>query len=309
MQFVTSQCTIWSKERGCSYEDSIESIGTAVVVHCNCCLYPGKFDHQHFLLCDRSVAPGDCRLLHLLHRKGTVDLLYKLFGINAELLIDHAWGWEPCTIAEVKQYKPESNSVGSGQVLHCPYDFEKARLIVREMIDLLVLDLVDKGMVTDQIVLTVGYDIENLSDPVRRKAYKGQITTDRYGRQVPKHAHGTANIGRYTSSTRLVTDAVLELYDRIVDKSLLVRRLNISANHVICEADVPKENKVEQLDLFTDYAALEKEKEKEDAALEREKKMQQAVLTIKKKFGKNAILKGMNLQEGATAKDRNSYCF
>ena len=171
------------------------------------------------------------------------DLLYKLFGINAELLIDHAWGWEPCTIAEVKQYKPENNSVGSGQVLHCPYDFE------------------------------------NLSDPVRRKAYKGQITTDRYGRQVPKHAHGTANIGRYTSSTRLVTDAVLELYDRIVDKSLLVRRLNISVNHVICEADVPKENKVEQLDLFTDYAALEKEKEKEDAALEREKKMQQAVLT------------------------------
>ena len=233
------------------------------------------------------------------------DLLYKLFGINAELLIDHAWGWEPCTIAEVKQYKPESNSVGSGQVLHCPYDFEKARLIVREMIDLLVLDLVDKGLVTDQIVLTVGYDIENLSDPVRRKAYKGQITTDRYGRQVPKHAHGTANIGRYTSSTRLVTDAVLELYDRIVDKSLLVRRLNISANHVICEADVPKENKVEQLDLFTDYAALEKKKEKENAALEREKKMQQAVLTIKKKFGKNAILKGMNLQEGATAKDRN----
>ena len=173
------------------------------------------------------------------------DLLYKLFGINAELLIDHAWGWEPCTIAEVKQYKPESNSVGSGQVLHCPYDFEKARLVVREMIDLLVLDLVDKGLVTDQIVLTVGYDIENLSDPVRRKAYKGQITTDRYGRQVPKHAHGTANIGRYTSSTRLVTDAVLELYDRIVDKSLLVRRLNISVNHVICEADVPKENKVE----------------------------------------------------------------
>ena len=145
------------------------------------------------------------------------DLLYKLFGINAELLIDHAWGWEPCTIAEVKQYKPESNSVGSGQVLHCPYDFEKARLIVREMIDLLVLDLVDKGMVTDQIVLTVGYDIENLSDPVRRKAYKGQITTDRYGRQVPKHAHGTANIGRYTSSTRLVTDAVLELYQDYLD--------------------------------------------------------------------------------------------
>ena len=201
-------------------------------------------------------------------------------------------------LIDIQSKMAEGKSVG--------YDFEKARLIVREMIDLLVLDLVDKGLVTDQIVLTVGYDIENLSDPVRRKAYKGQITTDRYGRQVPKHAHGTANIGRYTSSTRLVTDAVLELYDRIVDKSLLVRRLNISVNHVICEADVPKENKVEQLDLFTDYAALEKEKEKEDAALEREKKMQQAVLTIKKKFGKNAILKGMNLQEGATAKDRNA---
>ncbi len=233
------------------------------------------------------------------------ELLYKMFGVNAELLIDHAWGWEPCTIAEVKAYKPESNSIGSGQVLHCPYDYEKAKLIVREMTDLLVLDLVDKGLVTDQIVLTVGYDIENLTDPKRRSAYKGQVTTDHYGRKIPKHAHGTANLGRQTSSTRLITDAVMDLYDRIVDEALLVRRLNIIANHVVSESDVTPVAVPEQLDLFTDYEALEKQREEENAALEREKKMQQAVLTIKKKFGKNAILKGMNLQEGATAKDRN----
>ncbi|MDO4439770.1 MAG: DNA methylase [Eubacteriales bacterium] len=233
------------------------------------------------------------------------DLLYKLFGINAELLIDHAWGWEPCTIAEVKQYKPASNSIGSGQVLHCPYDFEKARLVVREMVDLLVLDLVDKGLVTDQIVLTVGYDIENLTDPKRSRAYTGPVTTDNYGRKIPKHAHGTANIGKQTSSTKLITDAVMELYDKIVNPSLLVRRLNIAANHVVPEDSESKEFEVEQLDLFTDYAALEKQREEEKAALEREKKMQQAVLSIKKKFGKNAILKGMNLQEGATAKERN----
>lgn len=233
------------------------------------------------------------------------DLLYKLFGINAELLIDHAWGWEPCTIAEIKKYKPSSNSIGSGQVLHCPYDFEKARLVVREMTDLLVLDLVDKGMVTDQIVLTVGYDIENLTDPNRSKAYSGPVTTDNYGRRIPKHAHGTANIGRQTSSTKLIVKAVMDLYDRIVNPALLVRRLNISANHVVPEDSVIKTDTVEQLDLFTDYEALERQKEEENAELEREKKMQQAVLAIKKKFGKNAILKGMNLQEGATAKDRN----
>lgn len=233
------------------------------------------------------------------------DFLYKLFGINAELLIDHAWGWEPCTIAEVKQYKPSSNSLGSGQVLQCPYDFNKAKLIVKEMVDLLVLDLVDKGLVTDQIVLTVGYDIENLTDPKRRNAYKGPVTTDHYGRKIPKHAHGTANLNRQTSSTKLITDAVMELYDRIVDPALLVRRLNIAANHVVAEDSVKKADFVEQLDLFTDYEALEKQRQDEEAALEREKKMQQAVLSIKKKFGKNAILKGMNFEEGATAKERN----
>jgi len=233
------------------------------------------------------------------------DLLYKLFGVNAELLIDHAWGWEPCTIAEVKQYKPASNSIGSGQVLHCPYEAEKAKLVVREMVDLLALDLVDKGLVTDQIVLTVGYDIENLTDPKRSKAYRGPITVDSYGRKIPKHSHGTANIGRQTSSAKLITEAVMELYDRIVNPSLLVRRLNMAANHVVPEESLLNDPQIEQLDLFTDYDELEKQREEENAALEREKKMQQAMLAIKKKFGKNAILKGMNLQEGATAKDRN----
>lgn len=233
------------------------------------------------------------------------DLLYRLFGVNAELLIDHAWGWEPCTIKEIKAYKPSSNSIGSGQVLHCPYDFEKAKLVVREMVDLLVLDLVDKGLVTDQIVLTIGYDIENLTDPERSKMYTGEVTTDHYGRRIPKHAHGTANIGRQTSSTMLITKAVMELFDRIVDPALLVRRINMAANHVVTEDSIPKDSIIEQLDLFTDYSALEKEREEENAALEREKKLQKVELDIKKKFGKNAILKGMNLQDGATAKDRN----
>lgn len=235
------------------------------------------------------------------------DLLYKLFGKNAELLIDHAWGWEPTTIEAIKAYRPSTNSLGSGQVLHQPYESDKAKLVLREMADLLVLDLVDKGLVTDQIVVTIGYDIENLTDPERKKKYHGTIVKDHYGRQIPKHAHGTANLDGHTSSTRKIMCAVSDLFDRIVDKSLLVRRLNIVANHVLPEADAPKKNDgFEQLDLFTDYAALEVKQEQERAELEREKKMQQAMLTIKKKFGKNAILKGMNLEEGATAKDRNA---
>lgn len=234
------------------------------------------------------------------------DLLYKLFGKNAELLIDHAWGWEPTTIAAIKAYKPSSNSLGSGQVLHCPYEAEKAKLVLREMADMLSLDLVEKGLVTDQLVVTIGYDIENLTDPQRRKKYHGDIVKDHYGRQIPKHAHGTINLEGYTSSTKKIVGAAAELYDRIVDKNLLVRRLNIVANHVLPESAAPKKNEgFQQLDLFTDYAALQAEQEQERAALEREKKMQQAMLTIKKKFGKNAILKGMNLEEGATAKDRN----
>ena len=233
------------------------------------------------------------------------ELLYKMFGINAELLIDHAWGYEPCTMEQVKAYKPETNSVCSGQVLHCPYDFDKAKLVVKEMTDLMTLDLVDKRLVTDQIVLTVGYDIENLTDPDRYRKYKGSVTIDRYGRKVPKHAHGTTNLKRKTSSTMLITDAVMELYDRIVDKNLLIRRINITANKLVDESFSKEEETYEQLDLFTDYTVKEQEQAEEEAVLEREKRMQQTMLTIKKKFGKNAILKGMNLQEGATAKDRN----
>lgn len=230
------------------------------------------------------------------------DLLYRMFGINAELLIDHAWGWEPCTIKEIKAYKPSTNSIGSGQVLHCAYTAEKAKLVAREMADLLVLDLVDKGLVTNQIVLTVGYDIDNLTDPERKKTYKGPVTTDHYGRRIPKHAHGTANLTRYTSSTREVMGALAGLYDRIVDNRLLVRRINITACNIIPEASVPKGTQTEQMDLFTE---LESDLAS-DTDPERERRRQQAVLTIKKRFGKNAILKGMNLEEGATARDRNS---
>lgn len=230
------------------------------------------------------------------------ELLYKLFGINAELLIDHAWGWEPCTIEDIKAYKPSSNSIGSGQVLHCAYPSDKAKLVVREMTDLLVLDLVDKGLVTDQMVLTVGYDIDNLKG---NYTYNGPISNDAYGRKIPKHAHGSANIGKHTSSTKLITDTVMDLFDRIVDNTLLVRRINLVANHVILEESVHHTEQVEQLDFFTDYAALEEEHKIEEADMEREKKMQQAVLSIKKKFGKNAILKGMNLVDGATTRERN----
>jgi DNA polymerase V len=226
------------------------------------------------------------------------ELLYKLFGINAELLIDHAWGWEPTTIDLVKAYKPQSNSISSGQVLQCPYPFEKGKLIVREMTDLLVLDLVDKKLVTDQIVLTIGYDIENLSNAARRKNYHGEVHTDRYGRKVPKHAHGTANLGQNTSSTRLIMDAVMELYDRITDPALLIRRVTVVANHLVREADATASQSYEQLDLFTDYETRSKE-------LEKERKLQEAMLSVKKKYGKNAILKGTNLREGATTMDRN----
>lgn len=233
------------------------------------------------------------------------ELLYKLFGINAELLIDHAWGWEPCSIAEIKAYKPSTNSICSGQVLQSPYSSEKANLVAREMADLLSLDLVDKGLVTNQIVLTVGYDVENLSDPQRSQDYKGEVTTDRYGRKIPKHAHGTTNLGRYTSSSKEIMKAVSELFDRIINPKLLVRRITITANNVIDEAQAQSEIKFEQTDLFTDYEEKQKKDEEQQAALEREKKMQKAMLSIKKKFGKNAIIKGLNLEEDATAMQRN----
>ena len=233
------------------------------------------------------------------------ELLYKLFGINAELLIDHAWGYEPCTMQDIKAYKPETNSVSSGQVLHCAYEFDKAKLVVKEMVDLMVLDLVEKGLVTDQIVLTIGYDIENLTDADRRRQYYGEITVDRYGRKVPKHAHGTANLKRQTSSTHLITDAVMQLYDKIVHPKLLIKRITVTANHLVEESRAEQTPKYEQLDLFTDYSVQQEQQAAENADLEREKRMQKAMIDIKKKFGKNAILKGMNLEEGATAKDRN----
>ena len=273
------------------------------------------------------------------------DLLYKMFGVNAELLIDHAWGYEPCTLAEVKSYRPQRKSLVSGQVLQNAYTYEKTRIVVREMMELLALDLVDKGLLTNQIVLTVGYDIENLSDPERRKAYKGEVTVDGYGREVPKHAHGTGNLPFSTSSTKLTTDCVLEVFDRVVDESLLTRRISITANNLVLESEYKRESEVasaepEQLSMFdmlaggddsqapervsskeaTVYSEQDKPNstmvaesisgsaanDKSEDALEKEKQVQEAMLKIKKRFGKNAILKGTNLQEGATAKERNA---
>jgi len=228
------------------------------------------------------------------------DWLYEMFGVNAELLIDHAWGWEPCTIADVKAYKPTSTSLSTGQVLQRPYTFEKARLVAREMIDQLVFDLVEKKLATDQLVLTVGYDIENLRNKEIMSTYKGEIMVDHYGRKVPKHAHGTTNLPNKTMSSTALINALVELFDRIVDRNLLVRRLTIAACKLVDEAEISKGFAAEQLDLFTDYDAQSNSEE-----LSREKKMQDAVVNIKHKFGKNAIFKGMNLQEGATAIDRN----
>lgn len=273
------------------------------------------------------------------------DLLYKMFGVNAELLIDHAWGYEPCTLAEVKSYRPQRKSLVSGQVLQNAYTYEKTRIVVREMMELLALDLVDKGLLTNQIVLTVGYDIENLSDPERRKAYKGEITVDGYGREVPKHAHGTGNLPFSTASTKLTTDCVLEVFDRVVDESLLTRRISITVNNLVLESEYKRESEgasaePEQISMFDmlaggdDSQAPERVSSKEatayseqdkpnstmvaesilgstgndndEDALEKEKQVQEAMLKIKKRFGKNAILKGTNLQEGATAKERNA---
>ncbi len=233
------------------------------------------------------------------------DLLYRLFGVNAELLIDHAWGWEPCTMDYVKAYRPETNSFSNGQVLQEPYSFRKARVVVQEMAESMALELVAKRLVTDQLVLTVGYDRESLTNPDIRARYHGEVTTDYYGRQVPKHAHGTANLQRQTSSTKLITDAVVELFDRIVNKDLLIRRLNVTVNNIASESSANQNTAPQQLDLFTDYEALAKQEAEEKAALEKERRMQEAQLIIKQRFGKNAILRGLNFEEGATAKERN----
>ncbi len=233
------------------------------------------------------------------------ELLYRAFGINAELLIDHAWGWEPTTIAAIKAYKPQNSSVGSGQVLHCAYPADKAKLIVKEMTDLLVLDLVDKQLVAEQMVLTLGYDIDNLTDPSIRKKYHGEVTTDRYGRQIPKHAHGSINLPEQTSSTKVIMEAVMELYDSIVNPDLLVRRVNIAANKVVPESEKRKPDEFEQLNLFMDYDKVSKERQQQEQELEREKRMQHAILDIQKRYGKNALLKGMNLEEDAMTIKRN----
>jgi len=234
------------------------------------------------------------------------ELFYHLFGVNAELLIDHAWGWEPCTIDFVKAYRPEVNSFSSGQVLKEAYTWEKARVVVHEMADAMALDLFAKRLVTDQLVLTINYDTENLTDPVRRAQYMGPVTTDYYGRMVPKHAHGTENLTRHTSSSSMIGEALLRLYDRITDHRLLVRRITLVTNHVVQEDQVKPKTSPVQLDLFTDYEAMEQKRKEEEEALAKERRLQEAQLAIKERFGKNAILRGMSYIEGATAKDRNA---
>ena len=243
-----------------------------------------------------SVAPQSARI--------NEDFLYKLFGVNAELLIDHAWGWEPCTMAEIKAYVPTATSISSGQVLQEPYEWGKARLIVKEMTELLTLDLVEKRLETCRIVLTVGYDAESLRDKKTRAAYKGEITSDMYGREVPKHAHGTANIGGYTSSTVKIRKAMCELFDSVVDKKLLVRRINVTACNLRREGEGDGEA-LEQLDFFASPEEQMERRAAERNADEKEKRMQKTVIKISRKYGKNALLKGMNLEEGATTKERN----
>lgn len=227
------------------------------------------------------------------------ELLYKLFGVNAELLIDHSWGWECATIKSIKEYKPEKKSIGSGQVLHCPCTFEQTKIVVKEMAELLSLDLVQKQFVTSQLVLTIGYDIENLTNQEISKLYSGEITVDHYGRKIPKHAHGTINLDHNTSSTRIITEAVVKLYSEIVNDKLLVRRINLTANNVIDERDVKEE--CEQINLFADYDEINKRRKKE----KEEREIQKAMLNIKSKYGKNAVLKGMNLQADGTTIERN----
>lgn len=233
------------------------------------------------------------------------ELLYKLFGVNAEFLIDHSWGYEPCTMQDVKNFKPITNSISSGQVLHCPYNYEQTKLIVKEMTDLLVLELVEKNLLTNQIVLTIGYDVDNLINQDLRKEYKGEITTDRYGREVPKHAHGTINLKERTSSTKAIMEAVEELYDKIINKKLLVRRINVVANNVVNECEATNNNNVEQISLFIDYEKQKEELEQKKEQIKEENNLQHAILNIKKKYGKNAIIKGMNLEKDGTTIERN----
>ncbi len=232
------------------------------------------------------------------------EKLFRLFGVNAELLIDHAWGFESCTMADIKAYEPADHSVGSGQVLQCPYPFEKAALAVREMADALALDLVDQGLVTDRLTLAVGYDIENLTDPARRAAYRGPVVTDHYGRSTPKPVHATARLETPTASARELVAAAQALMEKIADPVLLVRRLTLTAGRVLTEEEAEAAPVCRQLDLFHDWGAEAAKEQQAAARRAREKKMQAAMLGIKKKYGKNAILKGMDLEDGATGKLR-----
>ena len=234
------------------------------------------------------------------------ELFYRLFGVNAELLIDHAWGWEPCTIDMVKAYRPENNSLCNGQVLSHAYDYKKARIVLMEMADAASLDLLDKHLVTDQLVLTVGYDTSSMADPYIMKAYQGEIKTDRYGRKVPKHAHGTANLKHFTSSSSIISKTATELYDRIVDHNLLIRRLSLTTNHVINEKQAKIKATSVELDLFTENEQNDRETQKENNRLKKERRIQKTLLEIKKKYGKNTILKGLNFEDGATARLRNN---
>lgn len=234
------------------------------------------------------------------------DRLYKLFGVNAELLIDHAWGWEPVTMEQIKAYRPATHSLSSGQVLQTAYTVARARNVVLEMAENMSLELIDKRLVTDQMVLTVGYDVESLRDPVIRRLYGGRVTVDRYGREVPAHAHGTTRLQPPTSSGRILACKIAELYDRIINTDLLVRRLTLAVNHLVSEDRPTAEDQYEQLDLFTDYEAVRRSREAEKAELARERRRQEAVLVIKKRFGKNAILTGLNYSDGATQRSRNT---
>lgn len=233
------------------------------------------------------------------------DLLYHLFGVNAELLIDHAWGWESCTLADIRAYQPENHSVTSGQVLLEPYDFSHGEIIIREMAEKLSLELCSRKLVTDQIVLDVGYDVENVSDPSLQSYLRGRVVKDRYGRRIPGHSHGSENLGMQTSSTDRIIDASVRLYEKITDRRLTIRRFNLAANHTVPEDSVSKEVKFEQMDLFTDYGLGDEKREEEKKKLEREKKMQKAVLEIKTRFGKNALMRGTSFQDGATGRRRN----
>ena len=234
------------------------------------------------------------------------DFFYRLFGVSAELLIDHAWGWEPCTIDYIKAYRPESNSFSSGQVLQEPYEWAKAKVVLQEMADAMALSLFSKQLVADQLVLTINYDTVNLTDPERKARYTGPVTADYYGRTVPKAAHGTENLSRQTSSSTLITDAAVRLYERITNPDLLIRRITLVTNHVVPETQANTNTTPTQLDLFTDYEAEAQRQKKEEEALDKERRLQAAQLAIKSRFGKNAILRGVSYTEGATAKERNS---